>query len=364
MGLPACVDLGLSLFPKRGHHHLNYTKQKVKQRVPYSTKSTSNSIVAAVTEDSSESTSTEHPTEADWEPRLEKVPEKYRKKLLNLLMKYRKQFWKSGFLPPIKNCTYGIKYEGGPFREPMIPLNKEDVAYVNDLFDEQIEEGLCGKITTDTHRLQYVSNMFLKYEADKKRPCINYRKLNLYTLKTGMPIPSKERLIAMFAGADFYICLDCKAAYNQLLVETASQKYLVFVFPDRNGKRRYVYPTRANFGTSNMPGEYQRISTDLFESPNVGVYLDDITIKGMNGNEDQALEELERVLETAKEHNVTFSFKKAEMFTPEHKFLGEILSKEGRKPNPDRIKSLKSFPLPKTRKQLRGFLGLYNFLAP
>ena len=41
--------------------------------------------------------------------------------------------------------------------------------------------------------------------------------------------------------------------------------------------------TRANFRSSNMPGDYRRISGDLFEDENVGDYLDDITINGYDG---------------------------------------------------------------------------------
>lgn len=206
--------------------------------------------------------------------------------------------------------------------------------------------------------------MFLKYEKDgKKRPCINYRKLNANTVKTNMPIPPKERLIATFSGADFYITTDCKAAYNQLVIDEDSRRYLVVVFPGRNGRRRHVMPTRANFGSSNMPGEYQRISGDLFEDEDVGVYLDDITIKGYNGCEQEALARLRRVLETCKRHCITLSFKKTELLKKEENFLG-ILHISGHRPNPRRVQALQSFPLPTTRRRLRAFLGLYNFLAP
>ena len=48
-----------------------------------------------------------------------------------------------------------------------------------------------------------MSNMFFKYELDKKRPCINYVKLNRGTVKSNIPIPNKEHLIAMLAGGEF-----------------------------------------------------------------------------------------------------------------------------------------------------------------
>ena len=65
-------------------------------------------------------------------------------------------------MPAIKKARYHINYKGPPFRERMIPLNKEDTIYMNDLVDDQLKDGLLVEITKDTHLLQYVSNMFLK----------------------------------------------------------------------------------------------------------------------------------------------------------------------------------------------------------
>ena len=308
------------------------------------------------------------PTREDWEAVIKRkhVDGPIRKELLDLLDEFKDQFWLQGYLPPIKNAEYSIQYDGEPFWEQMIPLTPEDRKYIIPIFEDQIRHGMLGEITDpkEIRELKYVSNMFLKEESDKKRPCINYSRLNSKTVKTNLPIPNKEALIAQFAGADYYIALDAKAAYNQVPVAKESQKYLVFVVPGVDGKPRYFYPTRSNFGTSNMPGEFQRLSGSMFNDKDSSVYIDDVTIKGYKGKEREALAKLRKVLQSAKENGVTFAFKKAQFFKPEIKMLGEIISKRGRRPNTDRIKDLKEYPVPTTRKQLRAFLGLYNFLAP
>lgn len=309
---------------------------------------------------------TVHPIKQDWEKKVKHLTPALRIKTLDLLEKYREQFWLQGFLPPMKDVTYSIKYEGPPFRDPMIPLNQEQRNYIIPIFEDQVKQGILGEVTENTERLNYVSNMFLKVESDKMRPCINYRKLNENTVKTNMPIPNKETMLARLAGADSYITMDAKAAYNQLPVEEESQKYMVFVVPGIDGHPRYFYPKRSNFGSSNMPGEFQRLSGGIFEAANAadGVYIDDVTIMCTEGEEDVALTKLEEVLKRAKEKGVIFAFKKTHLFEKEVKILGEILSKDGRKPNPARIRALRNWPPPKTRRELRSFLGLYNFLAP
>jgi len=366
LGLPGTISLGLLQdFDIRTEEHVLRYKNGTVKRIQGKLEKVNIAAVTQTGPSEKPSTKMVSPTPQQWEDKLKHIKdEAFRSKLLKLLIKYSRQFWISGYLPAIKKARYHINYKGPPFRERMIPLNKEDTIYMNDLVDDQLKDGLLVEITKDTHLLQYVSNMFLKYELDKKRPCINYVKLNHGTIKSNMPIPNKEHLIAMLAGGDFYILTDCKSAYNQLIIDYESRKYLVYCFPGRDGRKRFVFPTRANFGTSNMPGEYQRISSDLFSAPEVGVYLDDITIKGTYGEEDLALERFETMLQTAEEHGVTFSFTKTEIVVPECKVLGEIIDKHGRRPNPKRVKALREFPLPTTKKQLRGFLGLYNFLAP
>ena len=221
LGLPAMISMGMTMETTPEEFILRFKKQGATLKVPHEGET---KPVAAtrttypphwIEESQEDPGATVHPTRAQWEEKLQHVDGELKENLLDLLIVFAAQFWVSGYLPPIKNCRYTIDYRGPPFREPLIPLTKEDVAYVNDYFDDQIKQGLVVEVSEDTHRLPYVSNMFLKYEEDgKKRPCINYRKLNANTVKTNMPIPPKERLIATFSGADFYITTDCKALYT------------------------------------------------------------------------------------------------------------------------------------------------------
>ena len=77
---------------------------------------------------------------------------------------------------------------------------------------------------------------------------------------------------------------------------------MVFVVPGRDGYPRYFYPKRSNFGSANMPGEFQKLTGGFFEAANAadGVDIDDVTIKCMNGKDHEALSKLEEVLKRAK----------------------------------------------------------------
>ena len=377
LGLPGLSKTGAVMAINQGHFTLFHRNLRVLQKIAQSgevLESRRVDTVASVTREEMRDDAlrnyvrgdTVHPERADWKKKVEHLEPELREKTLNLLEKYKKQFWLQGYLPPIKDVKYRIKYVGPRFQNPMIPLNQKERDYIIPVFEDQVKQGILGEITENTERLPYVSNMFLKTETDKFRPCINYTTLNQGTVKTNMPIPNKETMLARLAGADSYITMDAKAAYNQLPVEESSQKYMVFVVPGRDGYPRYFYPKRSNFGSANMPGEFQKLTGGFFEAANAadGVYIDDVTIKCINGKDHEALSKLEEVLKRAKEKGVIFAFKKTHLFETEVKILGEILSKDGRKPNPARIRTLRNWPTPKTRRDLRSFLGLYNFLAP
>ena len=52
---------------------------------------------------------------------------------------------------------------------------------------------------------------------------------------------------------------------------------------------------------------------------------------------------------------------KCEFIQKELLYLGHLVTTEGLKPNPEKIKAVKNFKLPETQKQLKGFLGLLSY---
>ena len=60
--------------------------------------------------------------------------------------------------------------------------------------------------------------------------------------------------------------MDAKAAYNQVPVAKECQKHMVLVVLDEDNNKRFYAPLRANFGSMNMPGFFQRLSGDLFNT--------------------------------------------------------------------------------------------------
>lgn len=89
------------------------------------------------------------------------------------------------------------------------------------------------------------------------------------------------------------------------------------------------------------------------------VYLDDIIIFSTSLKEH--IDRLREVFKRLRKANFKIQLDKSEFLRKEVAYLGHIVTPEGVKPNPDKIHAIQKFPLPKTTKQIKGFLGLLGY---
>ena len=61
--------------------------------------------------------------------------------------------------------------------------------------------------------------------------------------------------------------------------------------------------------------------------------------------------------------NVRFNFNKLQLRVPEVKYLGTIITADGMKPDPDKVKAIVDIPTPTDKADVRRLLGMINFLA-
>jgi len=99
-----------------------------------------------------------------------------------------------------------------------------------------------------------------------------------------------------------------------------------------------------------LEGEINKICLD---------YLDDIIIFGTNLK--QHVETIRRVFKELKEYNLKIEIDKSEFLMKEVAYLGHIISQEGIKPNPNKIDIIKKYPIPKTNREIKSYLGLLGY---
>ena len=192
--------------------------------------------------------------------------------------------------------------------------------------------------------------------GNKYRLCGDFKESLNPQLKTDTyPLPRPEDLFATLEGCKFFTKLDMSDAYMQLELDEESQE--LCVINTHLGLRKY---TRLPFGVVCAGSKFQRVMDDLFRDlPWVKCYLDDLLVGG------RTLEEhWERVMEVLRRLEAAgFRLKIEKCFfgLKELLYLGYIISGEGLKPDPNKVKAINELKTPEEIRQLRAGLGLVNY---
>lgn len=106
----------------------------------------------------------------------------------------------------------------------------------------------------------------------------------------------------------------------------------------------------------------RRTKLSLKVSKEIHIVVDDIIIAASDIEEHNVI--LHQVLQRATECNVKLNFDKFQLCVIEVKYLDTIISHEGMKPDPAKVKSITVMLTPNDKPAVCRLLGMINYLAP
>ena len=166
-----------------------------------------------------------------------------------------------------------------------------------------------------------------------------------------------EDCIDSLGGAKWYCTLDLQAGYWQVDVDPADREKTAFC--TRTGLFEFnVLP----FGLSNAPATFERLMETVLQVLQWSeclVYLDDIVIFGSTF--DETLDRLVHVLDRLATAGLKLKPRKCALFHKQVAFLGHVISLEGVSTQTEKVEAVKSWPIPKSKKEVRSFLGLVGY---
>ena len=188
----------------------------------------------------------------------------------------------------------------------------------------------------------------------KVRLCVDLTKLNLSVKREIHPLPSVENTLGKLGNSKVFSKLDANSAFWQRTLSESSQLLTTFITP----WGRYCF-LRLPYGITTGSEQFQRCMAEKFTGlEGVECNIDDILIHGRNQEEHD--QRLHAVLNKLKEAHITLNPEKGEFSKSSIKILGHIVSSDGIKPDPDKIKSILNLPVPKNVAEIRSFLGMVN----
>lgn len=185
------------------------------------------------------------------------------------------------------------------------------------------------------------------------RMVVDYRKLNKLTKRDAIPLPRIEETFTLLSGSKWFSVLDLKSGYYQLEVEESDRPKTAFTTPFGNWQFR-----RLPQGLTNSPAMFQRTMEKVMAGLNlqeVIAFLDDLII--FSDTLEQHEDRLMKVLQRISAFGLKLAPSKCRFFQTSVKYLGHVISAQGIHPDPDKISAIKEWPIPKTVRDLRGFLG-------
>ena len=199
--------------------------------------------------------------------------------------------------------------------------------------------------------------LFVKKADGSLRVCADYRKLNDITIKNRYPLPLFRETLNNVCHAKCFTKLDIIAAFHKLrMAEGEEWKTAI---KTRAGLFEYrVMP----FGLCNAPSDFQAFINDILKGyldDFCTAYADDILI--YSNTEAEHRDHVRKILLRLQEHGIQVDIDKCEFHTPEVKYLGLIITKDGIKMDPAKIADVLAWKSPRTLKEVRSFLGFANF---
>jgi len=195
------------------------------------------------------------------------------------------------------------------------------------------------------------------YGNPKKRLVIDFRKLNEQTIPDRYPTPSIPVILANLGKAKFFTTLDLKSGYHQIYLAEHDREKTSFSV--NSGKYEFC---RLPFGLKNGSSIFQRALDDVLRE-HIGkicyVYIDDVII--FSNNEADHVCYIDAVLKCLIDANMRVSQEKTSFFKDSVEYLGFIVSKDGAKSDPQKVKAIQEYPEPKNVYSVRSFIGLASY---
>lgn len=246
--------------------------------------------------------------------------------------------------PPIAVKTYRYPY-----------VHKSEVQkQIKEMLDKKIIRPSCSPYSAPV----WVVPKKLDASGEKKwRLVIDYRKLNDVTIDDKYPIPNIDEILEKLGRCQYFTTVDLAKGFHQ--IEISEEDIHKTAFSVEGGHYEFL---RMPFGLKTAPATFQRMINNVLSDyiNNIClVYMDDIIIFSTSLQEH--VESITKIFQRLKDVNLKVQLDKCEFLKRETEFLGHIVTETGIRPNPEKISCVKKFPLPKSAKEIKQFMGLTGY---
>jgi hypothetical protein len=167
--------------------------------------------------------------------------------------------------------------------------------------------------------------LFVKKKDGTLRLCIDFRKMNKYTIKNKYPLPIIDDLFDQLRGEKIFSKIDLRLGYHQVRIK--EEDIHKTTIRTRYGNYEFVV---VPFGLTNAPVVFMCLMDGIFINyldKFVIVFLEDILI--YSKSEEECEHHLRLVLQVMREHKLYSKLSKCSFYQKKIHYLGHIISEKG-----------------------------------
>ena len=199
--------------------------------------------------------------------------------------------------------------------------------------------------------------MFVPKKSGELRLCVDYRALNRVTEKNRYPLPLISEILDRLSGAKYFTKLDLKDAFHRIRIREGDEWKTAF--RTRYGHFEYlVMPFRLTNAPATFQSYIHQALHGLLDEFCIA-YVDDILI--FSSDRDSHTKHVRIVLERLEQSQLFINPSKCSFYQDRLHFLGFVVSREGISMDPERVRAIAEWPIPRTYRDIQVFLGFCNF---
>lgn len=221
--------------------------------------------------------------------------------------------------------------------------------------DEEIERMLSMGVIEVSQSSWSSPIVLVKKSNGKSRLCLDSRKLNDVTKKDAYPLPKIDGHLGRLANTKYISSIDLKDAFWQIPLDEESREKTAFTIPGRPLYQFKVMP----FGLCNAAQSMCRLMDIVIPHEfhdRIFVYIDDLLV--VSPDFESHIELLQLVADRLRGANLTINVEKSKFCLKEIKYLGFVIGNGCIKTDPEKITAIINFPVPKTVRHVRRFIGM------
>lgn len=235
-------------------------------------------------------------------------------------------------------------------------------ARLQDSLDDLQRQQIIAPVTQPT---KWISSMVVvpKRDSQSLRICLDPKDLNRAIEREHYPLPTIEDVATRLHGAKVFSLLDVRSGFWHVMLDEPSSFLTTFNTPF--GRYRWK---RLPFGICSAPEVFQRKMHQLVEGlSGIEVIADDFAVVGFGDNIAEAHRShdtnMMAFVQRCEDRGVKLNTNKMQLRIPEIPFIGHVMTSEGLKVDPRKVRAILEMPRPTDVPAVQRLLGMTQYLA-